>query len=188
LRSHPYYVRCARNAIDVYVKLHDDPSLKSPKVDVNGIPDAEARKKAKKAKKAAKKAEEQSQTEQKNGVTDEDPKGEGLVKTEKPLQEAVKFLKPLQELSPKVLETQILSFDVHFRRGTCLRLTFLMEGKYLQALKGLIAANTISPQDAQVKQRAQTLRERLATVEIREELKDVLRGGLEEVERVQNGI
>jgi hypothetical protein len=29
----------------------------------------------------------------------------------------VRFLKPLQELSPCILETQLLAFDVHFRRG-----------------------------------------------------------------------
>jgi hypothetical protein len=109
-------VRCARNAIDVYICLHDDPSLKTDKVNVNGIHDAEARKAAKKAKKAAKRAEEKQQNEQKDANTD-DPNGEALLKTEKPLEQAVRFLKPLQELSPQVLETQILSFDVHFRRG-----------------------------------------------------------------------
>ena len=40
-----------------------------------------------------------------------------LVKTDKPLEEAVKFLKPLQELSPNLIETQLLAFDIHFRRG-----------------------------------------------------------------------
>jgi len=92
---------------------------------VDGINDAEKKKAAKKAKKAAKKAEEQANAaataagtgDQKDAKKDEDPKGEKLVKTDKPLEEAVKFLKPLQEFSPNVIETQLLAFDVHFRRG-----------------------------------------------------------------------
>jgi peptide alpha-N-acetyltransferase len=90
---------------------------------MEGMDDAERKKAIKKAKKAARKAEEQAQqqaaneTKDPSAKKDEDPKGEQLVKTDKPLEEAVKFLKPLQELSPKLLETQLLAFDVHFRRG-----------------------------------------------------------------------
>ena len=58
-----------------------------------------------------------AQNESKDVRKDDDPKGELLVKTDKPLEEAVKFLKPLQELSPTLLETHLLAFDVHFRRG-----------------------------------------------------------------------
>ena len=91
--------------------------------------DAEKKKAAKKAKKAAKKAEEQANAaaaaaavaattgDQKDAKKDEDPRGEKLVKTDQPLEEAVKFLKPLQEFSPTLIETQLLAFDVHFRRG-----------------------------------------------------------------------
>jgi len=99
--------------------LYDDPSLATAKPDVDGLEDGEAKKAAKKAKKAAKKQEEQNATETtaKDAKKDNDPKGEALVKTEKPLEEALKFLKPLQELSPSLIETQLLAFDVHFRRG-----------------------------------------------------------------------
>lgn len=116
LRSHPYYVRCARNAIRIYVQLYDDPRLATDTPAKDGIDDAERKKAAKKAKKAAKKQEEQT-PENKDVKKDDDPRGEILVKTEKPLDEAVRFLKPLQELSPCILETQLLAFDVHFRRG-----------------------------------------------------------------------
>ena len=71
----------------------------------------------KKAKKAAKKQEEQTVVETKDTKKDDDPRGEKLVKTDKPLDDAVKFLKPLQELSASLLETQLFAFDVHFRRG-----------------------------------------------------------------------
>lgn len=131
LRSHPYFVRAARNAIAIYIHLHDDPRLASGPPEVDGINDAEKKKAAKKAKKAAKKAEEQANAaaaaaatgDQKDAKKDEDPKGEKLVKTDKPLEEAVRFLKPLQEFSPNVIETQLLAFDVHFRRGLSFALT-----------------------------------------------------------------
>jgi N-alpha-acetyltransferase 15/16, NatA auxiliary subunit len=118
LRGHPYYARAARNAISIYIQLYDDPSLASEKISTNGPEDAEKRKAAKKAKKAAKKAEEQANEKDKDVKKDEDPRGEQLVKVQNPLEVAIKFLKPLQELSSGVLETQTLAFDVHFRRGT----------------------------------------------------------------------
>jgi len=98
--------------------LYDNPKLATPPSDLQGLDDAE-KKKAKKAKKAQKKQEEQAANETKDSAAkkDDDPKGELLVKTDKPLEDAIKFLKPLQELSPSLIETQILAFDVHFRRG-----------------------------------------------------------------------
>jgi N-alpha-acetyltransferase 15/16, NatA auxiliary subunit len=119
LRSHPFYARAAKNAISIYIRLYDNPHLANEPPEVDGLNDPERKKAAKKAKKAAKKQEEQSTTanESKDAKKDDDPRGEALVKTEKPLEEAVKFLKPLQELSPTLLETQLLAFDVHFRRG-----------------------------------------------------------------------
>ena len=118
LRSHPYFVRAARNAITIYVRLYDDPRLATATPELDSLDAAEKKKAIKKAKKAAKKQEEQNATpETKNAKKDDDPMGEALVKTDKPLEEALKFLKPLQELSPSLLETQLLAFDVHFRRG-----------------------------------------------------------------------
>jgi len=97
--------------------LYDNPRLAINQPELEGLTDPEAKKAAKKAKKAAKKLEEQNVSDNKDGKKDDDPKGEMLAKTEKPLEEAVKFLKPLQELCPRLLETQLLAFDVHFRRG-----------------------------------------------------------------------
>ena len=110
-------MRAAKNAISIYVQLYDNPRLATHRPELDGLTDAEAKKAAKKAKRAAKKLEEQNTSEQKDAKKDDDPKGEALAKTDKPLEEAVKFLKPLQELSPSLLETQLLAFDVHFRRG-----------------------------------------------------------------------
>jgi N-alpha-acetyltransferase 15/16, NatA auxiliary subunit len=87
------------------------------------LDETERKKATKKAKKAARKAGEQAaqqaavETKDPSAKKDDDPNGEQLVKTDKPLDDALKFLKPLQELSPTLLETQLLAFDVHFRRG-----------------------------------------------------------------------
>lgn len=120
LREHPFYVRAAKNTITIYIQLYDNPHLATETRDLDGLEEAEKKKAVKKAKKAAKKQEEQNASnppETKDAKKDNDPKGEALVKTDKPLEEAVKFLKPLQELSPSLMETQLLAFDVHFRRG-----------------------------------------------------------------------
>lgn len=112
-----------------------------------------------------------------------------LVKTNTPLEEAVKFLKPLQELSPSLLETQLLAFDVHFRRGSIsfLCITDLI-GKYFQAVGALNAANKIDSGDIQVIHRVQTLKEKLVGVEMRTDLKDVMENAMTKLEAVTNGI
>ena len=118
IRSHPYFVRAAINAIRIYIQLNDDPSLATAPQCSKVFEGAEKKKAAKKAKKAAVKKPEgpNSAVDAKDANKDDDPKGEALAKTDRPLEEALKFLKPLQELSPSLLETQLLAFDVHFRR------------------------------------------------------------------------
>lgn len=153
--------------------------------------DAERKKAIKKAKKAAKKQEEQNaaNADSKDAKKDEDPKGEALVKTDKPLEEAVKFLKPLQELSPTLLQTQVFAFDVHLRRGIfhicSTPLTF--EGKYFQALAALNAANKLKG-GKEVAERVKLLKEKLVRVEMKDELKSIMEESLKTLEPVQNGI
>ncbi|KAN0060410.1 hypothetical protein ACQY0O_007740 [Thecaphora frezii] len=72
LRSHPAYFRSALVAVDLYVRLHDDPSLRNPDkgsgagsaadgaADANGLTEEERKKAAKKAKKAEIKAAEEA--------------------------------------------------------------------------------------------------------------------------------
>jgi N-alpha-acetyltransferase 15/16, NatA auxiliary subunit len=193
LRSHPYFIRAANNAISIYVKLYDDPNLATRKSEHDGT-NAEKRKAAKKAKKAAKKQEEQntqnSTTDAKDGkVKDEDPNGDKLVKTEKPLEDSLKFLKPLQELAAGLLETQILAFDVHFRRGLRSLLGSLLTAeKYFLALAALNAANKIAKGDKEVVNRIAILKKKLVNVEMRDDLKGVMQSALSKLEVLQNGI
>jgi len=71
-------------------------------------------------------------------IPDPDPAGEALLKLD-PLVEASKFLQPLLQYAPNNLTTQLLAFDVYFRRK-----------KYVLCLKALNKAIAIAPQDPAV--------------------------------------
>ncbi|KAK3725136.1 hypothetical protein LTR37_000647 [Vermiconidia calcicola] len=148
LREHPFFSRAALSAIKIYLMLHDRPQLaqQSQMDGTNGENAAERKKAAKKARKEAEKAEaekkakvaKQSQPKaDEEGSTkkeDPDPNGYELMKTEKPLEEAMKFLTPLLELSPKNIDGQIAGFEVYIRRK-----------KYLPAVKCLLAIQQLEP-------------------------------------------
>jgi peptide alpha-N-acetyltransferase len=53
-------------------------------------------------------------------VTDSDPDGEKYVNTEKPLVEALKFIKPLELLTPESAEVNALGFEVYIRQNKLL--------------------------------------------------------------------
>ncbi|KAI9656742.1 MAG: hypothetical protein M1821_003381 [Bathelium mastoideum] len=151
LREHPFYTRAAISAILIYLLLHDKPTV-AHLSSANGVPnldgmDANERKKAlKKAKREQEKKDaEAKEAEKKNAVKkaattadgeakkeDPDPNGIKLLKTEQPLEEAMKFLGPLLEMSPKNMEGQNVGFEILIRRK-----------KYLLALKCLLAASSI---------------------------------------------
>ncbi|KAK4702781.1 N-alpha-acetyltransferase 15/16, NatA auxiliary subunit, partial [Phenoliferia sp. Uapishka_3] len=152
LRAHPRYIAAAKGAINIYLRLHDDPSSVAPPPLTNGaLEEAEQKKKqekieAAKAKKAAdatkdkgkkpanKKAEED---ETPAPIIDADPNGDKLLATTKPLDAALTFLRPLEKAAGGFLETWLLSFEVAIRRE-----------KYLQALRALRTAYAIDPTSA----------------------------------------
>lgn len=130
LREHPFYSRAAIAAVKVYTMLYDNPELaKGPLA--NGS--AESAAERKKAQKKAKKEQEKAEAEKKaaaaskpatgaDGETkkeDPDPMGLELVNTKDPLGEAMKFLTPLLEQSPKNIHAQLAGFEVYIRRSTC---------------------------------------------------------------------
>jgi tetratricopeptide (TPR) repeat protein len=132
LRDHPFFTRAATQAVELYVQLADNPKLSSQdQLDLDKLDPTERKKAEKKAKKEREKAEK-AEAERKaaaaakanakgdDGETkkeDPDPKGEKLLKTEKPLEDALRFLQPMLELSPKNVEAQIAGFEVHLRRS-----------------------------------------------------------------------
>ncbi|MCJ1286234.1 N-alpha-acetyltransferase 15, NatA auxiliary subunit [Xylographa opegraphella] len=154
LRDHPFYSRAAMNAIQCYILLHDNPYLAHGShpngVNGNGKLDPNEAKKAAKRARKEKEKQDQVDAEKKDakktaGVAgadgevkkvDTDPQGEKLVQTTEPLKDAMKFLDPLLEFSPKSLEAQRVGFEVFIRRK-----------KYLLAVRCLLAALSTSPSD-----------------------------------------
>ncbi|QSS60684.1 NMDA receptor-regulated gene 1 protein [Histoplasma capsulatum] len=157
LRDHPYYARSALAAVKAYILLHDQPDLAHGPIargingDQKGEVDSAERKKAlKKAKREQlrlEKAEAEKRDLKKASSTkggdgeakkeDPDPLGAKLVQTPEPLKDAMKFLTPLLEFSPNNIEAQTAGFEVYLRRK-----------KYLLALKCLLAAHSIDPQNS----------------------------------------
>lgn len=134
LRDHPIFSRAAVSAVKAYILLHDHPYLAhgpSPN-GVNGSVSTDPNEAKKTAKKARKEKEKQDQidAEKKDakktagGVgtddhkrKDNDPLGAKLAETAEPLKDAMKFLTPLLEFSPKNLHAQRVGFEVYLRRS-----------------------------------------------------------------------
>jgi len=81
---------------------------------------------------------------------DQDPLGLKLAETKDPLGEAMKFVNPLLEFSPKNVDVQIVGFEVYMRRK-----------KYLLALRCLNAARALDPGHPMVHQQSIELRHAL---------------------------
>ena len=135
LKEHPYFTRAALSAIKAYILLYDDPELvHGPTVNgangTNNKLNANERKKAlKKAKKAQEKQDqidaEKADAKKTAGTAasgepvkeDKDPQGVLLAQTSEPLGDAMKFLTPLLQYSPKDIRAQNSGFEVFFRRS-----------------------------------------------------------------------
>jgi hypothetical protein len=56
-------------------------------------------------------------SEEATKAKDDDPNGEKLVKTRKPLEEAIKFLTPLIQLSPQNIQGHLMACEIYYRKG-----------------------------------------------------------------------
>jgi len=119
-------VRAAQGAVKCYVSIFDQPDGVEPP-EMEGMTEAEKKKFRSKQRKtelkAQKEAEEKkAQADQeltkKGGKVDEDPEGVKYTKAEDPLGEALKFLKPLQELASERIETHLMGFEIYIRKST----------------------------------------------------------------------
>jgi peptide alpha-N-acetyltransferase len=131
LREHPFYSRAALSAIDIYLNIHDKPQAHRANGtgDANGDDAAERKKAAKKARKEAQKAEREAlakkhepnkPTKDAEGEAkkkDDDPDGAKLAATTEPMVDAMKFLSPLLQFSPKRIDAQVAGFEVYIRRS-----------------------------------------------------------------------
>lgn len=184
LRDHPYFTRAALGAIKTYVLLHDEPDLVHGPIPA-GIagqePNSEERKralkKAKREQQKLEKAEAEKQMAQKTGrlggeakKEDPDPLGSTLAQTKEPMKDAMRYLTPLLEMSPKNIDAQAVGFEVYIRRGKwtfsfalLIHANGLLD-KYALALKCLLAAHSINPNNAQLHAQIARFRKTLDTL------------------------
>jgi peptide alpha-N-acetyltransferase len=155
LRSHRFYEKSATVAINVYLGLYDKPlqeSDGSDDINTGDLDPSELKKRRNKAKKARRKAEQEKAAQEqlkvkkelhnKNQKKDEEeldtPTKDELIpdklaRTEEPLEEASKFLLPLQQLAGNKVNTHLLAFEIHYRKGRVLLM--------LQAIQRGLRAN-----------------------------------------------
>jgi tetratricopeptide (TPR) repeat protein len=168
LRNHPFFTRAAINAIEIYLKLADEPKLANPdQLDLDKLDPTERKKAEKKAKKererkekeeAEKKAAAAAKATAKadDGETkkeDTDPNGEKLLQTKDPLEATLRFLKPMLELSTQIVEAQNVGFEVYLRSK-----------KYLLALKCLSAARELDPENPKAHEQSVRFRQTLSKI------------------------
>ncbi|EIW67336.1 hypothetical protein M231_02521 [Tremella mesenterica] len=139
LRSHPAYIKSAREAIEIYMRISDDPSLTEEHLTPEE--EAERKKAAKKAQKAEQKARKAAAAtsdgkKEDQPIPDDDPTGEKLLKTETPLEDALKIWKPLEKFGNERIEVWTMGYEIYIRKKM-----------WLAALRCLKEAYSIDPED-----------------------------------------
>eukprot|EP00795_Rhopilema_esculentum_P000514 gene514-10194_t len=151
LRSHPFYFKAAKIAIELYIGLHDKPyeeKNEDDNLNKGNLSAKELKKLKSKKRRAEKKA--QAQEEDKKGADIKESKesekkeekkerfdAKALVMTEKPLEEAIKLLNHLQLLAKDRIETHLMAYEIYERK----RKPLLM----LQAIKRAYSLDTENP-------------------------------------------
>ncbi|XP_066286330.1 N-alpha-acetyltransferase 15, NatA auxiliary subunit-like isoform X1 [Branchiostoma lanceolatum] len=140
IRKHPFYFKAAKLALETYIHLVDHPLTdedKAKDLELENLSPKELKKLRSKQRRAAKKAaileekkHQQEMQQQKGKRKDPDTEQDGpkeddlvpekLAKVENPLDEAMKFLKPIQMFAHERIETHLLAFEVYYRRGKLL--------------------------------------------------------------------
>lgn len=158
LRNHQFYFKAAMTAIEIYLHLHDHPlsdSDQDKNQDTENLSPSELKKLRNKQRKAAKKAQ-QAQEKQKaehdkkeaavkkqgdgelDGPKEEELLPEKLARPEEPLEQCIRFLKPLQTFTSDRIETHVSAYEIYSRKGKPLLM--------LQALKRGCQINKDHPQ------------------------------------------
>lgn len=187
LRDHPFYSSAAIAAVKAYILLFDNPDLvHGPIMDtVNGagkpgeVSAADRKKALKKAKREQEKMEK-AEAEKKaalkaakplpksedvdNKKEDSDPFGKTLVETKDPLKDALKFLTPLLESSPQLVEAQAVAFELYIRRK-----------KYLLAIKALLALEKLNASFEQLPAYKSQLKQALGEKDVPKKVAEIVR-------------
>ena len=137
LRQHPFYTRAALGAVHSLLKLYDEPELASgSRAIADGLTNGVGKLSVTDQKRAAKKARtdqrkqeraelkvrEEKRVKKSNAADDgevrkedTDPTGKQLLETKTPLEDALKFLLPVLDLSPDCIPAQHAGFDIYLR-------------------------------------------------------------------------
>ncbi|XP_045143025.1 N-alpha-acetyltransferase 16, NatA auxiliary subunit [Echinops telfairi] len=159
LRRHAFYFKAARSAIEIYLKLYDNPLTnenKQQEINSENLSAKELKKMLSKQRRAQKKAKleeerkhaererQQKNPKKKRDEEEEEATGlkeefipERLERVENPLEEAIKFLIPLKNLVADNIDTHLLAFEIYFRKGKFLLM--------LQSVKRAFAINSNNP-------------------------------------------
>ncbi|KAB0343128.1 hypothetical protein FD754_020054 [Muntiacus muntjak] len=147
LRRHGFYFKAARSAIEIYLKLYDNPltsESKQQERNSENLSAKELKKMLSKQRRAQKKAKLEEERKHKKRDEEEDSSGlkeelipEKLERIENPLEEAIKFLIPLKNLVADNIDTHLLAFEIYFRKGKFLLM--------LQSVKRAFAINRNNP-------------------------------------------
>lgn len=135
LRSHPFYFKAAKIAIEIYLHLHDHPLSDNDKdnlLDADNLTPSELKKLKNKQRKQQKKLEKEKQKQKEqekkehagkklqdqdqDGPKEEELVPEKLAKIDNPLEQAIRFLKPLQLLASERIETHICAYEIYSRK------------------------------------------------------------------------
>ena len=135
LRSHPFFARAALHAVQIYILLHDRSQAPHGAL-LNGAVNGDhetasdrkkAQKKAKREQQKKDKAEAAQANESSANATakgtktphkvDIDPTGSQFAQAAEPLKDATRFLQPLLDLCPGLIQSQLLGFELLFRRS-----------------------------------------------------------------------
>ncbi|KAG1141209.1 hypothetical protein G6F37_003358 [Rhizopus arrhizus] len=145
VKVNPFYLKAAKGAVDTYLAFVDSKAKEGEEngIDEANMTEAEKKKARNKARKAALKAqqdaeakkvqvkEDASKAKSDKKPADSDPEGESYLNTDKPLEEALKFIKPLELLAPQSAEVHALGFEIYLRQE-----------KFLLAVKSLSKTTT----------------------------------------------
>ncbi|KAH0624447.1 hypothetical protein JD844_031877 [Phrynosoma platyrhinos] len=160
LRQHAFYFKAARSAIEIYLKLHDNPlanESKEQEVNSENLSAKELKKMLSKQRRAQKKAKleeerkhaererQQKNQKKKRDEEEEETSGPKEELVDNPLEEAIKFLIPLKSLVADNIDTHLLAFEIYFRK---VFYSCVYTGKFLlmlQSVKRAFAIDSNNP-------------------------------------------
>ncbi|KAI8365330.1 NMDA receptor-regulated protein 1-domain-containing protein [Radiomyces spectabilis] len=154
LRAHPFYLKAAKGAVEAYLAIADQP--KDGSFDPTGMTETEVKKAKSKARKAELKAQKENEArkalikeeiakQQKadpKKPVDQDPEGDKYLETGHPLDDALQFVKPLEQLAPSLIDTHTLGFEIYIRQKKwLLALTAILKTSQIDASHSSIKTN-----------------------------------------------